>query len=171
MQTKRLCFMALLTAIALTIFMIEAQLPALAPVPGMKLGLANIVTIYAMFLLGPRDTILILLARVFMGSVFSGQMMTLLYSLTGGMLCYIVTAVISRFASAEKIWLTSVFGAISHNIGQLAVATVVMNSMLVWYYLPALLAAAIITGTFTGICAQLLYKKLAKFQQLGRKSL
>ena len=71
-QVKRLVFCALLTAIALTIFMIEAQLPALAPVPGIKLGLANIVTVYAMFALGPRDTLLILVSRVFLGSLFAG---------------------------------------------------------------------------------------------------
>ena len=77
MKTKRLCLMALLTAIALTIFMVEAQLPALAPIPGMTLGLANIVTVWALFALGPGDAWMILLARVFLGSIFSGQMMTL----------------------------------------------------------------------------------------------
>ena len=85
-QVKRLVFCALLTAIALTIFMIEAQLPALAPVPGIKLGLANIVTVYAMFALGPRDTLLILVSRVFLGSLFAGGS-TFLYSLAGGLLC------------------------------------------------------------------------------------
>ncbi len=169
MRTKRLCFMALLTAVALIIFVVEAQIPALAPIPGMKLGLANIVTVYSMFLLGPGDTILILLVRIFLGSVFSGQMMTLLYSLGGGLLCYAVTAVLSRFLSAGKMWFVSIVGAVFHNIGQLLVASVVMNSVLVWLYGPVLAATAIVTGAFTGICAQLLYHRLARFQQFGKE--
>ena len=79
MKTKRLTRVAMLTAIALTIFMVEAQIPAPVPVPGVKLGLANIVTVYAMFLLGPTDTFCILLCRIFLGSPFSGQLMTLFY--------------------------------------------------------------------------------------------
>jgi len=84
--------LALLTAIALTIFMAEAQLPPLVPIQGVKLGLANIVTVYAVFVLGPRDALLILSARVFLGAVFSGQMMTLLYSAGGGLLAWAVMA-------------------------------------------------------------------------------
>ncbi len=82
-MTKRLTRMSLLTALALIIFTIEAQIPAPVPIPGVKLGLANIITVYAMFCLGPRDTLLMLLCRIFLGSVFSGQMMTLFYSLSG----------------------------------------------------------------------------------------
>ena len=74
----RITRLALLTAIALTIFLAEAQLPALATVPGVKLGLANIATVYAVFVMGPGDALLVLSARVFLGAVFSGQMMTLI---------------------------------------------------------------------------------------------
>ena len=80
----RITRLALLTAIALTIFLAEAQLPALTAVPGVKLGLANIVTVYAMFALGPGDALLVLSGRVFLGAVFSGQPMTLIYSAAGG---------------------------------------------------------------------------------------
>ena len=72
--------MALLTAIALTIFMVELQLPGLSPVPGIKLGLSNIVTVWAVFTMGPKKAAMILAARVFLGAVFSGQMSTILYS-------------------------------------------------------------------------------------------
>ena len=73
-SVRHLTRAALLTAIALTIFMAEAQLPAPVPIPGVKLGLANIITVYAMYLLGPADTLLILISRIFLGAVFSGQM-------------------------------------------------------------------------------------------------
>ena len=87
--TRRITLLALLTAIALTIFMIEAQLPVLVPIQGVKLGLANIITVYAVFVLGPGDALLILCARVFLGAVFSGQMMTLLYSMGVGLLAWL----------------------------------------------------------------------------------
>lgn len=79
---RRVTRLALLTAIALTIFMVEAQIPVAVPIPGVKLGLANIVTVYTVFALGAGDALLVLVSRVFLGAVFSGQMMTLLYSLS-----------------------------------------------------------------------------------------
>ena len=83
-MTKRLTRMGLLTALALIIFSIEAQIPPPIPIPGVKLGLSNIITVYAMFCLGPRDTLLILLVRIFLGSIFTGQMMALAFSFCGG---------------------------------------------------------------------------------------
>ena len=108
--------MALLTSVALIIFIIEAQIPNLAPIPGVKLGLANIITVYSIFTLGPGPTLMILLCRVFLGSVFSGQMMTLFYSLSGGMLCFLAMLVMRRLVSVKQIWVCSVIGAIFHNI-------------------------------------------------------
>ena len=97
----RVARLALLTAIALTIFLVEAQLPA-APIPGVKLGLANIVTVYAVFALGPRDALMVLCARVFLGAVFSGQMMTLLYSGAGGVLCWLALCLLCRTSSGHQ---------------------------------------------------------------------
>ena len=77
MKTRKLTLLALLTAIALTIFMVEAQIPALVPIPGIKLGLANIVTVFAVFALGPKDAVLILSARIFLGAVFAGNFSTI----------------------------------------------------------------------------------------------
>ena len=77
MQTRKLTRMALLTAIALTIFMIEAQIPALVPIPGVKLGLANIVTVFAVFTMGSKEGAMILAARIFLGAVFAGNFRTI----------------------------------------------------------------------------------------------
>ena len=99
----RVVQLALLTAIALTIFMVEAQLPVLVPIQGVKLGLANIVTVYAVFALGPGDALLILLSRVFLGAVFSGQMSTLLYSAGGGLLCWLALCLLRRVLSRDQI--------------------------------------------------------------------
>ena len=119
--TRRLTRLALLTAIALTIFMVEAQIPVPIPIPGVKLGLANIVTVYAVFVLGPWDALSILVVRVFLGAVFSGQMMTLFYSLGGGLLCWAVLVLLRRLFTKNQIWLCSpvsaLFALAAHRAG------------------------------------------------------
>ena len=163
--TRRITLLALLTAIALTIFMIEAQLPVLVPIQGVKLGLANIITVYAVFVLGPGDALLILCARVFLGAVFSGQMMTLLYSMGGGLLAWIAMVGLRKLLTRKQIWLCSPVAAVFHNLGQLLVAAGVMKTWAVMAYLPYLLLSGIITGLFTGLCAQFLIGRLDKIQR------
>ena len=89
-KTRKLAAMALLTAIALTVFVIENQIPAPVPIPGVKLGLANIVTLVAMVLLSRRDAGIVLLVRILMGAMFAGSPSTLLFSAAGGALAYAV---------------------------------------------------------------------------------
>ena len=161
---RRLARLALLTAVALTIFLIEVQLPVL-PIPGAKLGLANIVTVYAVMALGPGDALLILLSRVFLGAVFSGQPMTLIYSAAGGFLSWCVLCLLRKLLSGEQIWLASPVAAVFHNIGQLLAAAAVLHSWAVMAYLPHLVIAAVIAGLFTGIAAQALIKRLKKVQK------
>ncbi|MCI9026877.1 MAG: Gx transporter family protein [Lawsonibacter sp.] len=153
--------LALLTAIALTIFLAEAQLPALTAVPGVKLGLANIVTVYAMFALGPGDALLVLSGRVFLGAVFSGQMMTLIYSAAGGFLSWCVLCLLRRLLTGEQIWLASPVAAVFHNLGQLLAAAAVLRSWAVMAWLPYLIIAAILAGLFTGVAAQALLRRLS----------
>ena len=155
----RITRLALLTAIALTIFMAEAQLPVL-PIPGVKLGLANIVTVYAMFVLGPRDALLVLSSRVFLGAVFSGQMMTLFYSGAGGLLSWSVLALLRRPLGRERIWLASPVSALFHNLGQLLAAAGIARSWAVLAYLPYLVLAGCAAGLFTGVAAQALAGRL-----------
>ena len=154
---------ALLTAIALTIFMIEAQIPALVPIPGVKLGLANIITVFALFAVTPKDAFLILFVRVFLGSVFSGQISTLLYSLGGGLTCFAALLLMRRLITLDQLWVAGVIGAVFHNIGQTIVAIIVTGTPSIAVYLPILLVSGIIAGLFTGLCAQFLYKKLRNF--------
>ena len=165
MELKKLTRDALLTAIALTIFMVEAQIPPLVPIPGVKLGLANIVTVFALFTYGRRDALLILVVRVFLGSVFSGQIMTLLYSMSGGLLCFAVTVLLQKILTDKQLWVAGVIGAVFHNIGQIIVAIVVTGTPGIVVYLPVLLVSGIVTGLFTGLCAQFLYGKLKHFGQ------
>ena len=162
MQIRRLTRDALLTAIALTIFMIEAQIPAPIPVPGIKLGLANIVTLDALFMLGPWDALSILLARIVLGSLFAGNMMILFYSLAGGLLCWLLCCVLRRMMTDRQIWLCSIFGAIAHNLGQMAVAIAVTRTPGLLAYLPALMISGILAGAFTGWSAQFLIGRMKR---------
>ena len=161
----RIARLALLTAVALTIFMAEAQIPAVTAVPGVKLGLANIVTVYVMFTLGPGDALLVLSARVFLGAVFSGQPMTLIYSATGGFLSWCVLCLLRKLLTEKQIWLASPVAAVFHNIGQLLAAAAVLHSWAVMAYLSYLVIAAILAGLFTGIAAQALIRRLNQIQK------
>ena len=160
--TRRITLLALLTAIALTIFMVEAQIPVPIAIPGVKLGLANVVTVYAVFVLGPADALLVLCARVFLGAVFSGQMSTLLYSLGGGLCCYLAMLALRRVFPRRQLWLVSPIAAIFHNLGQLLVAAGVMKTWAVLAYLPYLVLAGVLAGAFTGLCAQFLMARLPR---------
>ena len=158
--TNRITRLALLTAIALTIFMVEAQLPSPIPLPGVKLGLANIVTVWVMFTYGPKDAGMVLFARIFLGAVFSGQMSTILYSGGGGLLAWLVLILMKKVVGKSQIWLASPISALFHNLGQLLVASAVMKSWAVMAYLPYLVLSGVIAGFFTGWCAQFLLGRL-----------
>lgn len=160
MDTKRLTRLALLTAVALILFVVEAQIPSPVPIPGVKLGLANIVTVYAMFRFGPRDTLLVLLTRVGLGSVFAGSVMTLWFSLAGGLLCWAAMVALRKILTEQQLWVCGIIGAMCHNLGQMAVCLAVYRTWAVAVYIPALLLSGIVTGLFTGLTAQFLLKRL-----------
>lgn len=160
MDTKRITRLALLTALALILFTVEAQIPPPVPIPGVKLGLANIITVYAMFRFGPRDTLLILLTRVLLGSFVTGAVSALIFSLSGGLLCYLVMLVLRRVLTERQIWVCGVIGAVAHNIGQILACVAVYQTTAVLAYLPPLLLSGIVTGLFTGLAATYLLKRL-----------
>ena len=157
---RRITTLALLTAIALTIFMAEAQMAPVFAIPGIKLGLANIVTVYAVFVLGPGDALLILAARVFLGAVFSGQMSTIFYSGAGGLCAILITILSRKFLRSKQIWIAGVLGSIAHCIGQMAVAVALTGTPTLAAYLPVMILVGIFTGAFTGLCAQFLTERL-----------
>ena len=161
-KTNRITRLALLTAIALTIFMVEAQLPTPIPLPGVKLGLANIVTVWVLFTYGAKDAAMVLFARIFLGAVFSGQMSTILYSSGGGLLAWLVLVLMSKLVGRGQIWLASPVSALFHNVGQLLVAAAVMKTWTVMAYLPYLILSGVVSGFFTGWCAQFLLGRLDK---------
>ena len=159
LKTKRLTTMALLCAIALTIFMVEAQIPSPVPLPGVKLGLSNIVTVFAVFVMGPVEAILILAGRIFLGAVFAGNFSSILYSAAGGALAITLTIFSRKILKENQMWIAGCLGAMAHSVGQMIMAVLVTGTPSIIIYLPALLICSIITGIFTGLCAQLLVNR------------
>ena len=165
MNVKKMTFMALLLAVALTIFVAEAQLPPPVPIAGVKLGLANVVTLAALVWLGRREALMVLLGRIVLGSLFAGQAVSFIYSLAGGLMCFLVMAVILAPLGRDRLWVVSVFGAMAHNVGQIIAAVVLTHTWQVAAYLPVLIISGIVTGVFTGLAAQLVVKRLNKKEQ------
>ena len=159
MKARKLTLMAMLTAIALTIFMIEAQIPALVPIPGIKLGLANIVTVFAVFALGPREAASILFVRIFLGAVFAGNFSTIFYSGAGGACAILVTIGLRKILTSQQLWVAGALGAVGHSIGQMAAAVAITSTPALVVYLPVMILCSVITGLFTGLCAQLLLNR------------
>lgn len=158
-KTKKIAVLGLLTAIALTIFMIEAQIPPVVPVPGVKLGLSNIVTVFTVFTLGPGAGAAVLLCRVFLGAVFAGNFSTILYSASGGALAILVTIGLRKILKDNQLWAAGCLGAIAHSVGQMIAAIAITRTAGLLIYLPVLVVISIFTGLFTGLCAQFLVKR------------
>lgn len=163
-KTKKLALMAVLTAIALTIFMLEAQLPAPVPIPGVKLGLANVVTLTAMLILGRREAGAILAARIIMGAVFAGNPSAMLYSAAGGVLAYAAMCLLAGVVPEKRLWAVSAVSAVAHNMGQLLACVLVVKTPGVFIYAPALIVSGVITGVFTGFGAMYLVRALRKLK-------
>lgn len=162
LDAKRLTRAALLAVIALIIFTVEAQIPNPFPIYGVKLGLANVVTVYAVYTLSGREAVLILLTRILIAGMFSANGMALIFSLSGGMLCIVGMLLLRRVISERDMWLASVCGAVLHNLGQLIAAAAVTRSFSVFWYAPFLLLSGCLAGAFTGAIAQLIIKRYKK---------
>lgn len=149
-KTKKLALAAVLIALALALSYLERFLPLqlLIPLPGIKLGLANVVTVIALYLLGTRFAFAVLIPRCILGGIFGG-LTGILFSLTGGILAMAVMA-LCRKLRLFSVYGVSVLGAAAHNIGQILAAMAVLGSVYVGAYLPYLLAVAVVTGLATG---------------------
>ena len=162
-KSKRIALCGLLTATALVLSLVERMFPvsAVIPIPGIKLGLANVVTLFALIRLNRRDALAVLLVRVTLASVFMGSITSFLFALFGGLLAMLVMLLLlpgrDRWISFIGI---SAAGAAAHNIGQIAVAVLVLQTGLLMYYLPFLLVAGCVAGACIGFVGGILVKRL-----------
>ena len=160
--TKNLTLCAVLTALALGLSTLENLFPVslVVPLPGVKLGLANIVTVFALYVLGPGQAMLILLARCLLGAVFAGNMNALIFSLLGGVSAMLMMILLSR-SRRLSVYGVSIGGAAAHNCGQGAAAVLTLGNTAPLYYLPVLLGVSLFTGALTGLVTACLFRALA----------
>ncbi len=164
MSAKRLARLSVLTAVALIIFIVELQIPNPFPIPGIKLGLANIVTVYAVYRYRALEVAMMVGVRITLGSVFSGNIMALLYSACGSFLCLLGMLFLKRIIDEKHLWIASVFGALLHNTGQMAAALLVTQTTSLLLYYPFLVVSGCLAGAFTGLCAQAIMPRLRRWE-------
>ena len=160
MKAKKLAELSLLTAVATIIFIIELRIPNIIPIPGIKLGLANIITVYAAYRFSAKDVLLIAVARDFLGSLFGGNFSVIIYSLSGALACLAGMLLLRKIIPLEYVWLCSIIGAILHNTGQMAAAIFITRTPAVLAYYPPLIISGSIAGLFTGLCAMFILKRV-----------
>lgn len=162
-KTKKMIILGLLVSQALVLSIIESRMSFVTPIPGFKLGLANIITVIVIVLFGFKESIIVVITRCILAAVFSGGVSVFLFSVTGGVLAAIVMFLLfkvnNNFFSLIGI---SVGGAVAHNIGQISVAVVYMKDFYVVMMLPYLLIAGSMAGIITGIMSTLLLEGLKK---------
>lgn len=160
-NTKQIALGAVLTALALGLSVMENMFPvtAVIPLPGVKLGLANIVTLFALYQLGSRSALSILIARCLLGSLFAGNVSALLFSLMGGLAAMLVMIGLTHFRRLS-VFGVSIGGAAAHNSGQIGAAIITLGNTAVLGYLPVLLGVSLITGTVTGLVTALLFRAM-----------
>lgn len=160
-KTQRLARAALLTALALGLSWMERFIPLqlLVPLPGIKLGLANLVTLFALYFLGGRMALAILCVRCLLGSLFGGGVTAFCFSITGGLLALAVMAAARRLPLLS-VYGVSILGAAAHHVGQILVAVALLRSGYVVAYLPFLLLVAIATGFLTGAISSALFRAM-----------
>lgn len=160
-KTKAMATRAMLVAVAFVLSWLEAQIPAFFAVPGMKLGLTNLVVLVALYILGSKDALGINLLRILLVGLTFGNAFSLLYSAAGGILsgtCMILLKKTGRFS----VTAVSIAGGVMHNVGQIIVAMIVLETKALAYYLIPLWASGIVAGAIIGILSSMVIKRLPK---------
>lgn len=161
--TYKLTLSALFCTVALILSYIESLIPPFFAVPGIKLGLSNIISVYLLYTLGFKYALTVALLRVALSSLLFGTTLTLAYSLSGALLSLLLMYLFKKLSLFSEVGV-SIIGGISHNAAQIGVAVIIMQTNQIVYYLPPLLVSGTITGAVIGIGGALLIKKL-KFKE------
>ncbi len=166
-KTTKMVFIALIVAQALVLHVLEGMIPVPIGVPGAKLGLANIFTIISLYILGFKSTILVVVLRVALSTMFGGSLSSFLFSLSGGLLSLIAMTLVKNILK-DKVSIIGVSGAgaVSHNIGQLLVASFIVGNLRVLLYLPVLTFIGIGTGIFIGVAANFIIGHMSKMKTI-----
>lgn len=160
-KTKRIVFSALLVSLSLALFSVELLIPPFPFCPSAKIGLANIVTLYMLankkrFYI--RDIFLVMVSRCLLSALITGRLMSVIFSLAGGLAALFVMLLIRRLMSEKNIISMSISGAVFHNLAQILVAVLIYGTFSALYYIPSLFIAGVLCGILTGLCVKTINK-------------
>ena len=161
MKTKKVATLGLCIALSMVLSFIEHQIPPLVAVPGVKVGLPNLVMVFMLYKIGWKETAIVSIVRVVLVSMIFGSVISMAYGLSGATLSLIGMILLQKTKLFSTVTV-SVVGGVLHNVGQIAIACVIMGTGLLVSYLPVLLISGTIAGVLIGIVAGLLVKKLEK---------
>ena len=164
-KIHKIAYIGLFLAVALICSYIETLIPFPFGIPGVKLGLTNIVIVLMLYTVGTKESLLVSVLRIVLVGFLFGNLLSILYSLTGGLLSFVVMALLKRMDRLGCISV-SVAGGISHNIGQILVAAIIVHNFNIMFYIPVLLIAGLVTGFLIGILAQELIVRLPKLSDI-----
>ena len=164
-KTKRLVTLSSIIAVAMILSYIESLIPTLVAVPGAKIGLSNIATVFALYTLGAKAAISVSLIRVVLSALLFGNTVSLIYSVSGAILALLFMIVFYKLGFFSSVGV-SVLGGVAHNAGQIIAASVVMETGALAVYMAPLAVAGTIAGILVGICAGILVSRVSKY--LGR---
>lgn len=163
MKTKKVAFLGLFISLAMILSYVESQIPPLAAVPGVKIGLPNIVMVLLLYKIGAKETVIVSLIRIFLVSLLFGNVQTMTFSIAGAVLS-LAGMILLKKTNLFSCITVSIVGGILHNVGQIIAACFWTNTAEIAYYLPVLLVSGIIAGAVIGIIAGLLVKRLEKWK-------
>lgn len=158
-SAKKIALLAMCIALAMILSFVESQIPTFVPIPGVKVGLANIVVIFALYRLGAKEAVIISIIRVFLVSLLFGNIMSLWYSLAGAALSLIGMLLLKKVKALSYISV-SVAGGVLHNMGQIAMACILLETNIITYYAPFLIVSGTVAGIVTGLAASVMIKRV-----------
>ena len=159
MKTKKIAVLALAIALAMILSFVESQIPAFVAIPGVKIGLANIAVVFVLYKLGWKEAVLISLVRVFMVSVLFGTAVSLFYSVAGAVLS-LTGMVLLRKTGLFSTVAVSVTGGVLHNVGQILMACLLLETNVIVYYLPFLILSGVIAGVVIGVVSDIMVNRV-----------
>jgi len=157
METRKLARIGVLVALAMVLSYVESLFPAFIAIPGVRIGLANIAIVFALYTLGFKEALLISVVRVVLSALLFGSVLSMVYSLAGSILSLAVMALLKRFFGTVAV---SVAGGVSHNLGQIAVACLILHTRAIAYYVPVLILSGVAAGVVIGIVAAIVINRL-----------
>lgn len=166
-NSKKITYIGLFITLSLIFSYIETVLPVNFGIPGVKLGLANIVTVFILFEMGEKEAYLVTILRIILSAFLFSNMYSLIYSLSGGFLSLAIMHLTKKLDKLSVVGV-SMCGGVFHNIGQLVVACIVVKSLKISFYGPVLLISGLITGTVIGFITRILIKRLKRMFEYDR---